>query len=271
MCYAHDDEGVVFPEMAWLHEQTINLWYDEGISAGRIWREEIGNAIKGASKVLYYISEASLASDHCDREINFALDHHKSVLPVYLEDVALTTDLEVGLGRVQALHRTTDQDYQGHLLGALGRTVEATRPLPRAKQRVRLQLDVLVALVVVLLIGASGWWYLNAPTAQGPIRSIAVLPLENLSGDPAQEHVADGMTDALIGELGKLASLNVISRTSVMRYKQSDKLLSEIASELGVEGVLEGTVIREEDQIRVNVQLIDARTDTYIWNDRFDR
>ena len=116
VCYAHDDEDVVFPEMAWLHEQGINLWYDEGISAGRIWREEIGDAIKGASKVLYYISESSLASEHCDREINYALDH-TSVLPVYLEEIALTTDLEVGLGRVQALHRTTDEDYQGHLLG----------------------------------------------------------------------------------------------------------------------------------------------------------
>ncbi len=60
VCYAHDDEDVVFPEMAWLHEQGINLWYDEGISAGRIWREEIGDAIKGASKVLYSISESSV-------------------------------------------------------------------------------------------------------------------------------------------------------------------------------------------------------------------
>ncbi len=145
VCYAHDDEDVVYPEMAWLHEQGINLWYDEGISGGKIWREEIGDAIKGAFRVLYYISESSLASDHCDREINFALDH-TSVLPVYLDDVELTTDLEVGLGRVQALHRTADQDYQGHLLGALGQSVEVTRPLPRSRQRVRLQRDVDAAL-----------------------------------------------------------------------------------------------------------------------------
>ena len=76
---------MVYPEIGWLHEQGVNLWYDEGISAGKIWREEIGDAIKGASSVLYYISASSLASDHCDREINFALDQHKSVLPVYLE------------------------------------------------------------------------------------------------------------------------------------------------------------------------------------------
>ncbi len=124
VCYAHDDEDVVYPEIGWLHEQGINLWYDEGVSAGKIWREEIGDAIKGASSVLYYISESSLASDHCSREINFALDQSKNVLPVYLEDVVLTTDLEVGLSRVQALHRNRDASYQQHLLNALGQAVE---------------------------------------------------------------------------------------------------------------------------------------------------
>ena len=133
MCHAHADAGVVYPEIGWLHEQGVNLWYDEGISAGKIWREEIGDAIKGASSVLYYISASSLASDHCDREINFALDHHKNVLPVYLEDVALTTDLEVGLSRVQALHRGQDSSYQQHLLNALGQTAEALGPSPQPK------------------------------------------------------------------------------------------------------------------------------------------
>ena len=64
VCYAHDDEGVVYPEIGWLHAHGINIWYDEGISAGRIWREEIGEAIKGAANVLFYISRSSLSSDH---------------------------------------------------------------------------------------------------------------------------------------------------------------------------------------------------------------
>ncbi len=121
VCYAHDDNAVVYPEMQWLRDQGVNVWYDEGISAGKVWRAEIAEAIQGAAKFLYYISAASLASDHCDREINFALDHHKNVLPVYLEDVALTTDLEVGLSRVQALFRDQDASYRQHLLNALGR------------------------------------------------------------------------------------------------------------------------------------------------------
>ena len=99
ICYAHDDADVVYPELAWLRDQGINIWYDEGISAGRNWRAEIGSAIRRAERVLFYVSERSLTSDHCGREINFALDERKDILPVYLANVSLTTDLQVGPGR----------------------------------------------------------------------------------------------------------------------------------------------------------------------------
>jgi len=191
VCYAHEDEGVVYPEIGWLHEQGVNLWYDEGISAGKIWREEIGDAIKGASSVLYYISKSSLASDHCSREINFALDQHKNVLPVYLAEVALTTDLEVGLSRVQALHRDNDANYQQHLLHALGRSpsVEQTPFVSKKKRSWRSPAGLGLAVTILLSIAAITWYLLPrespdelAEDALTPIRSIAVLPLENLSG-----------------------------------------------------------------------------------------
>ena len=127
------------------------------------------------------------------------------------------------------------------------------------------------AVALVLIAVGAGWWLYRPSPDLAPIRSIAVLPLENLSGDPEQEYFADGMTEALIGELAKLGSLSVVSRTSVMQYKQSDKSLPEIAQKLGVEGVVEGTVIREADRIRVTAQLIDARSDLHVWADRFDR
>ena len=103
VCYAHEDSDVVFPEMAWLRDQGANLWYDEGVSAGKNWRTAIGDSLLSASHVLFYISAASLKSDHCNREINLALDEGKDVVPVYIDDVELTTDLKVGLNRVQAL------------------------------------------------------------------------------------------------------------------------------------------------------------------------
>ncbi|HXK26236.1 MAG TPA: adenylate/guanylate cyclase domain-containing protein [Myxococcota bacterium] len=109
------------------------------------------------------------------------------------------------------------------------------------------------------------------PAARSAIRSIAVLPLENLSGDPSQEYFADGMTETLIADLGKLRSLRVISRTSVMRYKGARKPLPEIARELAVDALLEGTVIRDGDRVRITAQLIDGRTDHHLWADRYDR
>ena len=98
-----------------------------------------------------------------------------------------------------------------------------------------------------------------------------VLPLTNLSGDPAQEHVADGMTEALIAELSKVGGLKVVSRTSTMQYKGAKKPLGQIVSELGVDGVVEGGILREGDLVRVTVQLIDGRTDKSLWAQSFDR
>lgn len=111
----------------------------------------------------------------------------------------------------------------------------------------------------------------GAASARGPIRSLAVLPLENLSGDPAQEYFADGMTETLIGDLGRLRALRVISRTSVMRYKGVRRSLPEIAAELGVDALLEGSVMREGARVRVTAQLIDGRTDHHLWSERYDR
>jgi len=104
-----------------------------------------------------------------------------------------------------------------------------------------------------------------------PIKSLAVLPLENLSGDPAQEYFADGMTDEVITMLAKNPGLRVISRTSVMQYKRVHRPLREIAQNLGVDGILEGSVVRTGTRVHMTVQLIHAASDTHIWADSFDR
>ncbi len=103
------------------------------------------------------------------------------------------------------------------------------------------------------------------------IRSLAVLPLENLSGDPAQDYFADGMTDALITNLAQVSSLRVISRTSAMHYKGSHQDLPTIARELNVDAVVEGTVIRSGDRVRITAQLLDARSDRHLWAKVYDR
>jgi len=109
---------------------------------------------------------------------------------------------------------------------------------------------------------------ISLPTA-GPIKAIVVLPFENLSGDPEQEYFVDGMTDALSAELGKIKALRVISRTSAMHYKDTDKVIPEIVKELGVDAVIEGSVLKADNNVRVTAQLVDGRTDTHLWADNY--
>ena len=110
-----------------------------------------------------------------------------------------------------------------------------------------------------------------AAHARGPIRAIAVLPFRNVSKDPAQEYFVDGMTEAVISDLARIKALRVISRTSAMKYKGSELSLPEIARELNVDAVLEGSALLIGNRVRVSVQLISARADVTLWADRYDR
>ena len=103
------------------------------------------------------------------------------------------------------------------------------------------------------------------------IRSVAVLPLENLSGAPEQEYFADGLTESLITALAKVPGLRVISRTSIMQYKHAPKTLPQIARELGVDAIVEGSVRRDGDRVRITAELIEARTDQHLWTESYDR
>ncbi len=103
------------------------------------------------------------------------------------------------------------------------------------------------------------------------IESLAVLPLDNLSGDSTQEYFVEGMHEALITELSKISALKVISRTSAMRYKKTDKPMPQIARELDVDALIEGSVAREGDQVRITVQLIHGPTDKHLWADSYQR
>jgi len=150
------------------------------------------------------------------------------------------------------------------------KTREAVAVAPQSKTRASLALTLLV-----LAASGSAFWLVRAvsrPTSAAPrLRSIAVLPLENLSGDPSQEYFADGMTEQLITDLAKVGSLRVISRTSVMRYKGTKKGLPEIARELNVDGIVEGSVMRSGNRVRITAQLLHAPTDKHLWAEAYER
>jgi len=133
-----------------------------------------------------------------------------------------------------------------------------------------------LTLVILGLAVAGGlawfWRHRSAePNVSSRIRSIAVLPLQNLSGNPEQDYLADGMTEALIGQLATIQGLRVISRTSSMQLKGTRNSVPEIAKKLNVQAVVEGSVIRSGDRIRITAQLIQGDSDVHVWSGTFDR
>lgn len=126
-------------------------------------------------------------------------------------------------------------------------------------------------LAVLLAIASFAAWKLYLGKRSSPVvRSLAVLPLESLSSDASQDYFADGMTDELISDLGQIRALRVISRTSVMAYKHARKPLPQIARELDVDAVVEGTVLRSNDQVRITAQLIEASSDKHLWSQSYE-
>jgi eukaryotic-like serine/threonine-protein kinase len=217
---------------------------------------------------------------------------HKKARAVGLRDAR--ADLPTAFVRVvdRAIASDPERRYAtaGALEADLGQVLDHAAPaaaparVPERWARIWVsKAGMLAAALALIAIASIGWLALRGRRAPIPapavIRSIAVLPLVNLSGDPAQEYFADGMTDELIATLGRIGQLNVISRTSVMAFKGSGQSLPQIARTLNVDAVLEGSVfvIRggsgnppSRDKVRINARLIHAGTDLQLWNRTFE-
>jgi TolB-like protein/DNA-binding winged helix-turn-helix (wHTH) protein/tetratricopeptide (TPR) repeat protein len=141
--------------------------------------------------------------------------------------------------------------------------------VPSGKVPPRRRWALLAVLACAFAVSLAVWKVHSGTGAAVPIRSLAVLPLESLSGDTSQDYFADGMTDELIADLGQIRALRVISRTSVMGYKHTRKPLPQIARELNVDAVVEGTVLRSGEQVRITAQLIEGSTDKHLWSQSY--
>jgi TolB-like protein/Flp pilus assembly protein TadD len=151
----------------------------------------------------------------------------------------------------------------------------ASSPDDATTGRSRRKIDYLLIGIVIVVLAGYGWNHARQRAPEtvepGQIHSVVVLPFENLMNDPDQDYFVEGMHDALITQLSKINSLHTISRTTAMHYAGSDKPVPEIAHELKVDAVVQGSVLREGDTVRITAQLIDAQNDRYIWAGDFDR
>ena len=169
--------------------------------------------------------------------------------------------------RRPALHHHDDDEAE-----VAEEPAPAPSPAPAGRRRGR-RLTILALVVVGGMIAAGHLYFLRHARALTPLRitSLAVLPLANMTGDPGQEYFADGMTDALITELSRISALRVSSRTSVMQYKAARSGLPQVARQLGVDAVVEGSVLRAGDRVRITATLIAASSDKHLWAETYDR
>ncbi|HUG27683.1 MAG TPA: protein kinase [Gemmatimonadales bacterium] len=193
--------------------------------------------------------------------------------PGGITSVRATVSREVEAVILKALARVPADRYSTarHFAQALERVREPPLAPPPATQRFPTRRIVLASVGVVLALAAAWWGGIRRPLAAPPLGSLAVLPFANVSGDPEQDYFANGMTEELISRLAGLPGLTVKSRTSVRRYQESDDPLPRIAEILGVDAVVEGSLSRSADAVRIRVRLVQARPERTLWSRSYDR
>lgn len=227
-----------------LKRRGISIWIDkEGISGASQWSKEIAEAIVSCKAFLVLLSSDSVRSDNVSREVLIAAEKQKAIIPIDLERVDLPSNLLYPLAGIQRVMHTNDELLWRTLarFGIEGIAVDtaeapAFTPLP--------------------------------PDPYGR-KALAVLPFENLSSDTDDRWFAEGLTHELINVLSQIKALRVKDRKSVGSYNAAGKSLARIGDELGVEFILEGTVRKAGDKLRVTAELIDIRKDDHLWSDTF--
>ena len=286
--YSHQDAELVYPELERLNAQGFNIWYDEGISPGAVWRDELGTRIESCSLFLLFISPGSSASDHCLKELNFALENNRPLLAVHLEQTELSAGLRLSLSDRQAIlkYEVSETAYramltealEAHVAGAPARGPASAPTITRTRSSSPTRVAFVTAGVFALLL--IGWLAYRPDTpasTESPAASvfegrpaIAVLPFENLNGNPEEDYFVDGIVEDLIDRLASWRTFPVISGFSSFSYS-GDVDVREAAEELGARYMVRGSVRREQDTVRISVSLLDAASGMRIWSQRYDR
>ena len=248
---------------------TVPYMAPEQLSGGRI---DVRTDVYAAGNVLYEMATGRRPHPETDMaRLMYAITHESPPSP-------RSSNPRISPALDAVIRKATEKDPESRYQSAQEladdlRRLEAGVPVTAPKRRagrglrwVGLIVAVLVLFVALLGMDVGGLRrHLLGGAGETRIASLAVLPLKNFSGDPEQAYFVDGMTEALITDLSRIGELRVISRTSAMRYKATDKPLSEIARELNVDAIVEGAVVREGDRVSITAQLIEVATGTNLW------
>ena len=278
---SHKDNNIVYKEVEWLESQGVKIWHDKEHSPGSNWLSVSGDSLLGSRTLLFFVSERALASDHCKREVSLALDEGITIIPIYLDETELTSDLTVGLSRVQAL-RLNEQDFRNRLLDTLASERKGiTREPVTTPQKSKLpHFMVAGGATLALVVGAVISFSLlninpltNAGlTADGELlESIAVLPFTILSERESVGFLGDGLSDSILDELAQIEHLKVASRTTTFQLFEEGLSIEEMGERLRVDYILEGSVQELDGQLRIVTQLIRAKDSSHVLSKTYER
>jgi adenylate cyclase len=289
--YSSSDKNAAYTVCSILEQNGARCWIaPRDITPGHDFSEAIIDGIKSSKIFILVYSSNSNTSAQVIREVDRAVHHGLSIITLRLEDVPLSKQLEYYLSSVHWLDAMIPPlekhvDRLTEIVKSLtGKneygTADIDKEFPKRdgqgdkvfKRRKSWQK---LITGVFLLFAFLTYFYVIKPGVQSdnqlPDKSIAVLPFKNLSNDPEQEYFVEGMLDEILDRIFKIGELKVISRTSSMRYRNSELSLKEIARDLGVTHILEGSVRKSGNNVRITVQLIDAGSDIHLWSDVYDR
>ena len=269
VCYAHDDAEFVYPELTRLRASGVNVWYDEGISPGELFTDEVADRIGGCTTFLYFVSPRSVTSRFCLNEVNYAASHDKRVVALHLEPTELPSGLELTIGLAQAVmrHEISDADFHRKLLDAVTVAPDGAPRfvVPPVKRSAAWR----YVTPLLLVVAAATWWAIRPDEPSGGGASVAVLPFANVSGDPDDLYISDGLADELRDRLARTSGLRVAARRSSIAFRDQVEDVTEIAEQLGVQMLFEGQLRRDGNDLRVSVQLIDGPGGFQIWSQNF--
>jgi TolB-like protein len=298
--YSSIDKNAADTVCSVLEQNGISCWIaPRDITPGLDFAEAIIDGIKSSKLFILVYSSNSSSSKQVIREVDRAVHNGLPVINLRLEDVPLSKQLEYYLSSVHWLDAITPplEEHINKLAGVvkillrkdeakyndlekairdgtlrMGKDLRSIEGAGKHKWKKAVISTVIlgVILTATLLIALPLLKQKLSPEAAAMNKSIAVLPFNNLSDDPDQEYFSEGMMDEILDRLFKIGDLKVISRTSSMLYKDSKLSLKEIAGELGVSAILEGSVRRAGNLVRITVQLIDAGTDAHLWSETYD-
>ena len=288
LSYSREDQATARRFAEGLQREGFDVWWDQSLRSGESYDEVTEQALKGARAVVVLWSKTSVASRWVRAEATIA-DRAGTLVPVMIEPCERPVMFELrqsaDLSGWQGANDTRWSAFVDDLRHRLQRPqVPGAEALPVRATSSRRTAAVGFGLIALAVLLAGAWWMHahraadapaqrasdSPPTAERPV-TLAVLPFANLSSDPEQEFFADGLTEELVNSLARIDGLQVTSRTSAFYFKGRNEELRAIGEKLGVEHLLEGSVRRNGDVLRITAQLVKAKDGFHLWSQTYDR